>query len=140
MDLSLIPIGAYEPRFFMKYAHVNPQESVRIHLDVKSKKSIGCHWGTYILTGEPVLEPPEKLKEELKSLGLAWDSFITLNIGESLVIEKDGRSKRKGKNPNKTDSDSSDNDSFHDAEETPDLKDGKKKEDSKHGLTTSPGS
>jgi len=139
--LSLIPIGAYEPRFFMKYAHVNPHESVRIHLDVKSKKSIGCHWGTYILTGEPVLEPPEKLKEELKALDLAWDSFITLHIGESLIIEKDGRSKRSGKNPKKSaESTSSDDEaSFHDVQETPDSKGAKQDEDSKRGPKTAPG-
>ena len=49
MDLSLIPIGAYAPRWFMKDMHCNPEEAVQIHLDVKSQKSIGMHWGTFMI-------------------------------------------------------------------------------------------
>ena len=48
MDLSLIPIGAYAPHGFMKYMHVNPEEAVKIHLDVKSWQTIGMHWGTFL--------------------------------------------------------------------------------------------
>ena len=61
-DLSAIPIGAYEPRWFMKDFHVNPEESIFIHKDIKSKKSIGMHFGTFVLTTEPVIEPIEKIK------------------------------------------------------------------------------
>ena len=61
-DLTAIPIGAYEPRWFMKNFHINPKESISIHKDVKSKKSIGMHFGTFVLTTEPVLEPIEKIK------------------------------------------------------------------------------
>ena len=50
MDLSLIPIGAYHPRFFMREIHVNPEESVFIHQEVQSKLSIGMHWKTFKLT------------------------------------------------------------------------------------------
>ena len=48
MDLSLIPIGAYAPRWFMQDMHVNPEEAVKIHLDVKSRQSIWMHWGTFL--------------------------------------------------------------------------------------------
>ena len=61
-DLSAIPIGAYEPRWFMKDFHVNPEESIFIHKDIKSKKSIGMHFGTFVLTTEPVIEPIQKIK------------------------------------------------------------------------------
>ena len=61
-DLTAIPIGAYEPRWFMKNFHVNPSESISIHKDVKSKKSIGMHFGTFVLTTEPVMEPVKKIK------------------------------------------------------------------------------
>ena len=62
MDLSLIPIGAYAPRWFMKDMHVNPEEAVKIHLDVESRQSIGMHWGTFLnLTEEPLLELPQRL-------------------------------------------------------------------------------
>ncbi|KAF2981380.1 hypothetical protein EK904_002932 [Melospiza melodia maxima] len=51
-DLAAIPIGAYEPRWFMKYQHVDPEEAVRIHIDVQAKKSVAIHWGTFALANE----------------------------------------------------------------------------------------
>lgn len=66
-DLAAIPIGAYEPRWFMKNFHVNPEESIFIHKDIKSKKSIGMHFGTFILTTEPILEPAQKIKDNISS-------------------------------------------------------------------------
>jgi N-acyl-phosphatidylethanolamine-hydrolysing phospholipase D len=48
-DLAAIPIGAYEPRWFMRFHHLSPEEAVKVHLDVKSKKSIAIHWGTFVL-------------------------------------------------------------------------------------------
>lgn len=47
IDVSLIAIGAYCPRSFMKPQHVNPEEAVQIHLDIKSKLSFGIHWGKF---------------------------------------------------------------------------------------------
>ena len=49
---SAIPIGAFEPRWFMKYQHVNPEEAVAIHLDVRSDFSLAIHWGTFALANE----------------------------------------------------------------------------------------
>ena len=83
-DLSLIPIGAYEPRFFMSPVHMNPWDAVRVHRHVKSKKSIGCHWGAWVLTEEPIDEPPRRLVEEAEALGLQKDEFITIPIGSTL--------------------------------------------------------
>ncbi len=80
-NLSLIPVGAYDPRWFMKAAHANPEDAVQIHLDVKSQHSIGMHWGTFVLTSEPVTEPPVRLKKAVKDAGLPPQSFITLPIG-----------------------------------------------------------
>ena len=83
MDLSLIPIGAYEPRWFMKEAHVNPEEAVRIHNDVNSSISVGMHWGTFQLTDEPMDEPPIRLKDARKSAGINEDQFIVIQHGET---------------------------------------------------------
>ena len=49
IDLAILPIGAYEPRHILQFMHVNPEESVKIHLEVKSKKSVAVHWGTFPL-------------------------------------------------------------------------------------------
>ena len=85
MDLSLIPIGAYAPRWFMKDMHCNPEEAVLIHLDVKSQKSIGMHWGTFLnLTDEPLEEPPLKLARVLKEKEIDQDRFTTMKHGETL--------------------------------------------------------
>ncbi|MFT6558850.1 MBL fold metallo-hydrolase [Sneathiella sp.] len=82
-DLSFIPIGAYAPRWFMKGSHVDPEEAVLIHQDIKSEQSIGIHWGTFVLTSEPVEEPPIALKKALKKAGIPQNSFLALPIGET---------------------------------------------------------
>ncbi|MCF7797984.1 MAG: MBL fold metallo-hydrolase [Lentisphaeria bacterium] len=85
-DLALIPIGAYDPRWIMKNHHVNPEEAVQIHLDIRSLFSIGMHWGTYILTDEPIQEPAERLKLATQASGLSNDSFITAPLGKTFRI------------------------------------------------------
>jgi N-acyl-phosphatidylethanolamine-hydrolysing phospholipase D len=61
VDLSLIPIGSYSPRKFMKSVHVEPEDAVRIHVDVRSKLSVGIHWKTFNLSDEPMQQPPYDL-------------------------------------------------------------------------------
>jgi len=85
-DLALLPIGAYEPRWFMSPQHVNPEESVRIHQDLGAKRSLGIHWGTFKLTNEPLDEPPRKLAEILRTAGLTADDFSVTAIGETLRL------------------------------------------------------
>ena len=86
-DLSAIPIGAYEPRWFMRYHHVSPEEALQIHLDCHSKKSVAIHWGTFILTDEPLDEPPRRLKRALKMKGLLKEVFLILMHGQTIVID-----------------------------------------------------
>ncbi len=87
-DLSAIPIGAYEPRWFMRSHHMNPDEAAQVHLDLRSKKSVAIHWGTFILTDEPLDEPPKKLKAALERLRIPQDEFVLLQHGESIIIPK----------------------------------------------------
>ncbi|CZR61141.1 probable FMP30 Found in Mitochondrial Proteome [Phialocephala subalpina] len=83
-DLGLIPIGAYDPRSFMSSMHANPFDSVNIFLDTKCQRAMGIHWGTWVLTGEDVLEPPKLLKEAMKWKGLPETGvFDVCDIGES---------------------------------------------------------
>ncbi|MCW8955289.1 MAG: MBL fold metallo-hydrolase [Gammaproteobacteria bacterium] len=86
-DLALIPIGAYEPRWFMKGYHVNPEESVKIHLDIQSKYSVAMHWGTFILTDEPLDEPPKKLKQALENFNVSESNFEVYRHGETRFFD-----------------------------------------------------
>ena len=86
-DLSAMPIGAYEPRWFMRSHHVNPEEAVQAHIDLRAEKSIGIHWGTFILTDEPLDEPPELLKKALKEKGIPEDRFTVLKHGETIILK-----------------------------------------------------
>ena len=83
IDLSFIPIGAYEPRWFMKYQHVNPDDAVQVAVDTQSKLSIGMHWGTFILTLEPIMQPKIDLEKSLKERNLDPNSFVVMAHGET---------------------------------------------------------
>lgn len=85
-DLALIAVGAYEPRWFMKDQHVNPAEAVQIHFDLKAKRSVGVHWGTFNLTDEPLDQPPKDLALAVKERELAADAFTVMAIGETRVL------------------------------------------------------
>jgi L-ascorbate metabolism protein UlaG (beta-lactamase superfamily) len=83
-DLGLIPIGAYEPRFMFSPAHSNPRDSVNIFLETRCRRALAMHWGTWVLTEEPVNEPPMKLKEALKEKGIDEEGvFDVVELGES---------------------------------------------------------
>jgi N-acyl-phosphatidylethanolamine-hydrolysing phospholipase D len=84
--VSLIPIGAYRPRWFMKPVHVDPPEAVRVHQDTNSRRSIASHWGTFKLSDEPLGEPPVYLKKALKEAGVEENSFLTMKFGETLLF------------------------------------------------------
>ena len=87
-DLAMIPIGAYEPRWFMREQHVNPAESLRIHADVHAKRSIGVHWGTFNLTDEPSDQAPRDLAAACRAAGLPAGVFDTLAIGQTLRLPR----------------------------------------------------
>jgi N-acyl-phosphatidylethanolamine-hydrolysing phospholipase D len=82
-DLAILPIGAYEPRWFMSDQHVNVHEAVKIHCDLGAKRSLGMHWGTFQLTDEALDTPPLKLVEERRAAGLQDDDFFVLAVGET---------------------------------------------------------
>jgi len=82
-DVALLPIGAYEPRWFMQPQHADPAEAVQIHLDLDAKQSIGMHWGTFELTDESLDQPPIDLAAARHSRGIADAAFSVLAIGET---------------------------------------------------------
>ena len=87
-DLALLPIGAYEPRWFMQPYHANPEEAVKIHLDVNSRYSVAMHWGTFILTDEPLDEPPARLAEALKKYAIEESTFEVFKHGETRFLDQ----------------------------------------------------
>lgn len=88
-DLAAIPIGAYLPREIMKSQHVDPEEAVKIHIDIKAKNSLAIHWGTFALAYEHYLEPPQRLHDAMVNHGLNPDLFFILGHGESHTINQD---------------------------------------------------
>lgn len=84
-DVALIGIGSYEPRWFMKPAHMHPAEAVRAHRDLGSRASIGMHFGTFQLTAEAIDAPQAELKRALADIRVAETEFVTLHEGETRV-------------------------------------------------------
>jgi len=86
LDVALLPIGAYEPRWFMQPMHMNPDEAVRAHLDVKARLSIGMHFGTFQLTDEGIDEPLRALERARVAHGVPRDAFRTLEFGATVIV------------------------------------------------------
>ena len=89
-DLALIPVGAYEPRWFMTEQHVNPDEAVGLHQDLGAKRSLGIHWGTFELTDESLDEPPKALAAARRQKGVAETDFSVTAIGQTLRLPRRG--------------------------------------------------
>lgn len=86
IDVLFVPVGAYEPRWFMKPYHVNPEEALQVAKDVRAKTFIPIHWGTFDLTDEPLWLPIKHLKEIYKD---DLNPLLTiLKHGEHFIPEK----------------------------------------------------
>ena len=81
IDVAILPIGAYAPRWFMKDQHVDPAEAVRIMQDCGAVQALGVHWGTFQLTDEARLAPQQALRAELARLGLDEARFRAMEPG-----------------------------------------------------------
>jgi L-ascorbate metabolism protein UlaG (beta-lactamase superfamily) len=86
IDLALLPIGAYEPRWFMRAVHMNPAEAVQAHLDLEATESIGMHFGTFQMTAEGIEEPVQALDDACLAKGIPRQRFRTLGFGESVRL------------------------------------------------------
>jgi L-ascorbate metabolism protein UlaG (beta-lactamase superfamily) len=81
LRLAIIPIGAYEPRDFMKTNHVNPEEAVAIFERLRPGTALGIHWGTFQLTFEPIDEPRQRLEALKRRRGIAPNRFVAVEAG-----------------------------------------------------------
>ena len=84
IDLSMINIGAYDfrPMFEKSIYHTTPEEALNIAQDLKSKKVLGTHWGTFVLSLEPIMEPPVRFKASAEKYGFKKEDAIVFKIGE----------------------------------------------------------
>ncbi len=89
-DVALLPIGAYEPRWFMAPVHMNPAEAVQAHQDLRAARSVGMHFGTFQLTDEAIDAPLLALATAQAAAGLATDRFDTHGFGETRIYRLGG--------------------------------------------------
>jgi len=81
IDLALIPIGAFKPRWFMGPIHISPEEAVAVHQDIKSKKSIAMHYGTFALADDSPQRAIKEFEEAKKLNGISDEEFFLLEEG-----------------------------------------------------------
>lgn len=86
IDLALLPIGGYKPRWFMGPDHMTPEEAVRAHKVLNVRRSVAVHFGTFQLSDEAESEPVARLQAELEKQGLD-DEFWVLGFGESRAMQ-----------------------------------------------------
>lgn len=86
IDIALLPVGAFHPRWFMKPLHMNPAEAVRACDDLGAQWMVTIHWGTFALSAEPVLAPVELAREAWADAGRPTATLWDLAIGESRVL------------------------------------------------------
>jgi len=82
VDLALLPIGAYDPRWFMAPQHTDPAEAVAIMHDLEARRALGIHWGTFKLTDEPREDPLVQLAAALAAAGAEPERFLALHPGQ----------------------------------------------------------
>jgi N-acyl-phosphatidylethanolamine-hydrolysing phospholipase D len=89
IDITMINIGAYnfKPMFDKSIYHTTPEEALNVAQDLKSKKVIGMHWGTFVLSLEPIMEPPVRFKDNAENFGFKKDDAIIFKIGEFKKIK-----------------------------------------------------
>lgn len=87
LRLSILPVGAYKPEWFMSPVHASPAESVQMHIDIHSHKTVASHFGTFPLADEEMYEPVEALADALKQQHIPAEDFIALKEGEGMNID-----------------------------------------------------
>ena len=85
-DVALLPIGAYEPRWFMRYLHMNPEEAVAAFRALNARMLVPIHWGTFKLTDEAMDEPPIRARAAWDAAGLPPSGYRQLAHGETLTL------------------------------------------------------
>jgi L-ascorbate metabolism protein UlaG (beta-lactamase superfamily) len=85
-DLALVPIGAYEPRWFMRQVHMNPEESVRAFQALRTRQALAMHFGTFKLTQEAIDAPGRALLEAMAAAGIPEEDFVVPGCGQTFTL------------------------------------------------------
>jgi L-ascorbate metabolism protein UlaG (beta-lactamase superfamily) len=91
IDAALLPIGAYDPPWFMEKQHMNPEQAVQAFVDLGARNLVAMHWGTFKLTDEPLDEPPRRLREEWARRALPAEALRIPAIGETISLSRPPR-------------------------------------------------
>jgi L-ascorbate metabolism protein UlaG (beta-lactamase superfamily) len=86
LDVALLPIGAYDPAWFMSTQHMGPEESVQAFSDLRARQAIAMHWGTFKLTDEPLDEPPVRFRAAAAARGVTEDVARVVAVGETVNV------------------------------------------------------
>jgi L-ascorbate metabolism protein UlaG (beta-lactamase superfamily) len=86
IDLALMPVGAYEPSWFMKAVHCDPDEAVRACADLAAARMATMHWGTFLLSAEPLLHPVERARAAWAAAGRPREHLWDLAVGETRTL------------------------------------------------------
>jgi L-ascorbate metabolism protein UlaG (beta-lactamase superfamily) len=88
IDAAMLPIGAYDPRWFMGPQHMNPEDAVQAFLDLGARRFFAMHWGTFKLTDEPLDEPPEFTRRVWSERGLPPEQLAIPAVGETVLLDR----------------------------------------------------
>jgi L-ascorbate metabolism protein UlaG (beta-lactamase superfamily) len=88
IDWAMLPIGAYEPRWFMEPQHMNPEDAVEAFLALRARTLVAMHWGTFKLTDEPLGEPPERIRRAFAERQIDPSRLWVLDVGETRLLER----------------------------------------------------
>jgi L-ascorbate metabolism protein UlaG (beta-lactamase superfamily) len=88
IDAAMLPIGAYDPAWFMSKQHMNPEEAVQAFEDLGAARFLAMHWGTFKLTDEPLDEPPQRLDTEWNRRSWPREKLHVLAVGQSLTVRR----------------------------------------------------
>lgn len=91
IDIALMPIGAYEPEWFMTSQHVNPEEAIQAFLDVGAETMIPMHYGTFRLADDTAREALDRMENARVKQAISEERIRTLGYGETLVVQKENR-------------------------------------------------
>lgn len=87
IDVAMLPIGAYAPRWFMRHQHMDPDDAVRAFQALGARRFMAMHWGTFKLTDEDLREPPQRLREAWEREGLPGERRSIPAIGQTSWLD-----------------------------------------------------